>query len=37
MVKYTTVDGKSPEDIDAAVGQIVSKAITSNQVYVKTG
>lgn len=32
MVKYTTVKGKSPEDIDAAVRQIVSKAIASDQV-----
>ncbi|UUO16371.1 type I restriction endonuclease subunit R [Dolichospermum heterosporum] len=32
MVKYTTVDGKSSEDIDAAVRQIVSKAIASEQV-----
>ncbi|MDH6060851.1 type I restriction endonuclease subunit R [Chrysosporum bergii ANA360D] len=32
MVKYTTGDGKSPEDIDAAVRQIVSKAIASEQV-----
>ncbi|MDH6100349.1 DUF3387 domain-containing protein [Anabaenopsis sp. FSS-46] len=32
MVKYTTVKGKTPEDIDAAVRQIVSKAIASNQV-----
>lgn len=32
MVKYTTVNGKSPEDIDAAVRQIVSKAIASDQV-----
>ncbi|MDB9446546.1 type I restriction endonuclease subunit R [Anabaena sp. CS-542/02] len=32
MIKYTTVKGKSPEDIDAAVRQIVSKAIASDQV-----
>lgn len=32
MVKYTTGDGKSSEDIDAAVRQIVSKAIASEQV-----
>jgi type I site-specific restriction-modification system R (restriction) subunit len=32
MVKHTIVDGKSSENIDAAVRQIVSKAIASNQV-----
>ncbi|MBD2387821.1 type I restriction endonuclease subunit R [Cylindrospermum sp. FACHB-282] len=32
MVKHTTINGKSPEDVDAAVRQIVSKAIASDQV-----
>ena len=32
MFKHTTIDGTSPEDIDAAVRQIVSKAIASNQI-----
>ncbi len=32
MLKHTHINGKSPEDIDAAVRQIVSKAITSDQV-----
>jgi type I restriction enzyme R subunit len=32
MVKYTTTGGKSPEDLDAAVRQIVSKAVASEQV-----
>ncbi len=32
MVKYTTGEGKSSEDINAAVRQIVSKAIASDQV-----
>ncbi len=32
MVKHTTTGGKSPEDLDAAVRQIVSKAVASEQV-----
>ncbi|MGB7444179.1 MAG: type I restriction enzyme endonuclease domain-containing protein, partial [Coleofasciculaceae cyanobacterium] len=32
LVKHTTTGGKSPEDLDAAVRQIVSKAIASEQV-----
>jgi len=32
MVKHTTTTGKSPEDLDAAVRQIVSKAVASEQV-----
>ncbi|HEY9651515.1 MAG TPA: type I restriction endonuclease subunit R [Coleofasciculaceae cyanobacterium] len=32
MVKHTTTGGKSPDDLDAAVRQIVSKAVASEQV-----
>ncbi len=32
MVKHTTNSGKSPRDIDAAVRQIVSKAVASEEV-----
>lgn len=32
MVKHTTIDGTSPEDIDIAVRQIVSRAIVSDQI-----
>ena len=32
IVKHTTVSGKSPEDLDTAVQQIVSKSVDSNQV-----
>jgi len=32
MLKHTTVAGKSPEDSDTAVRQIVSKAVASEQV-----
>jgi len=32
MVKHTTTGGKNPEDLDAAVRQIVSKAVASEQV-----
>lgn len=32
IVKHTTVSGKSPEDLDTAVQQIVSKSVDSNQI-----
>ncbi|PSF31078.1 DEAD/DEAH box helicase [Aphanothece hegewaldii CCALA 016] len=32
MVKHTTTNGRSPSDIDAAVRQIVSKAVASEEV-----
>ncbi|MEQ8381894.1 MAG: hypothetical protein RH949_05945 [Coleofasciculus sp. A1-SPW-01] len=32
MAKHTTTGGKSPEYLDAAVRQIVSKAVASEQV-----
>jgi type I restriction enzyme R subunit len=32
MIKHTTVSGKSPEDLDTAVQQIVSTSVDSNQV-----
>ncbi|KAB8332492.1 type I restriction endonuclease subunit R [Scytonema tolypothrichoides VB-61278] len=32
MLKHTTLSGKSPEDLDTAVQQIVSKSVDSNQV-----
>ena len=32
MVKYTTTEGKSPDDLDAAVRQIVSKAVVSDEI-----
>lgn len=32
MVKHTTTSGKSPSDIDAAIRQIVSKAVASEEI-----
>ncbi|WP_245912006.1 DUF3387 domain-containing protein [Brunnivagina elsteri] len=32
IVKHTTVSGKTPEDLDTAVGKIVSKAVATEEV-----
>ena len=32
FVKHTTTGGKSPEDVDTAIRQIVSNAVVSNEV-----